>query len=159
MRSRLFVAVAFAVAVALAWKLWPRHVSDEDQIRALVADVARKAGEKDVSGVMEHVSEAYRGEGGDKRELKAMLLGYLMRSGVVAVLPSNLQFTRPPAGDEAAIAFLVVLARTPAKSAADLPVDQLLGSHQIAAELTREGGVWRVTRAERRQAGLGDWVK
>ena len=51
MRSRLFVAVAFAVAVALAWKLWPRHVSDEDQIHALVADVARKAGEKDVSGV------------------------------------------------------------------------------------------------------------
>ncbi len=159
MRRRLFVAVALAGAVALVWKLWPRHQSDEDQIRALVADVARKAGEKDVSGVMEHVSEGYRGEGGDKRELKAMLLGYLLRSGVVAVLPSRLEFTRPPAGDQAAISFVVALARTPAQNAADLPADQLLGSHQIAAELTREDGTWRVTRAERRQAGLEDWVK
>ncbi|MFN7134360.1 MAG: hypothetical protein ACK4N5_19935, partial [Myxococcales bacterium] len=60
--------------------------SDEAQIRALFRDAAEKASARDISGVMEHVAPDYRGEGGDRDELKRYLLGYTLRAEWVQAL-------------------------------------------------------------------------
>jgi hypothetical protein len=155
------IAVAVAGVLAAAWILWPRKAaSDEDLIRAAVQDMADKAGAKDVSGIVEHVSESYHGEAGDRHELKRYLLGFLLRSNAVAVLPTNVQFLAPITDNRAKVAVVMVLARTPAKTAAEVSPEQLLGSHYLEADFARESdGVWRVVFATRRDATAADLLR
>ena len=161
MSTRRIAAIALAVAgLALAaWLLWPRKpLDDEALIREAVAQMAERAGARDVAGVVEHVSDSYRGEAGDKRELKGYLLGYLMQSGAVAVLVPRLDVKLE--GPTAASASLVVLlARTPAKKAEDVSPDQLAGTHRVEARFAKENGVWRVVDATRRDATAADLLR
>jgi hypothetical protein len=159
---RIAVAAAVAVAVLLAaWRLWPRRpLDDEAQIRQVVARVAEQAAQKNVSGIVEAVSERYRGDGGDKQELKRYLLGYLMRSEAVAAIPANVQLVEPIAGGKARVSFVVLLARTPAKKVEDLRQEELVGAHRIEADLEKEGGTdWRAVSATWRQAAPADWLR
>jgi len=159
---RIATIGAAAVAVLLAaWLLWPRRpLDDEAQIRRMIARTAEQAAQKDVSGIVEAVSERYRGEGGDKRELKRYLLGYLMRSEVVAAIPANVQLVQPVADGKAKVSLVVLLARTPAKKVEDLRQEELIGAHRIEADLEKEDGTeWRAVTATRRQASPEDWLR
>lgn len=150
------VALGLGVMALAAWRLWPgAPVDDETLIRAAIDDMAAKAAKKDIAGILEHVGERYQGEGGSKRELKAYLLGYLMRSGLVAAIPANVRIELP-SGDSAKVSLVVLLARTPAKSAEGVAPEQLIGSHRIEAKLAREAGSWSVVAATRRDAMPGD---
>lgn len=162
MDNRRVAALAIAaLGAALAlWILWPKKPADDQALIAqAVAEMAQKAGERDVGGILERVSERYVGEGGNKRELKGYLLGYLLRSEVVTALPANLQFSEPPRDGKAKVAFVVLLARKPAQKAEDLRDEELVGSHRIEAGVEKEDGVWRVVTATRRDAGPQDWLR
>ena len=161
MDRRRIAALAIAAAGVLlaTWLLWPsKPADDEAQIRQVVASMAQKTAERDVSGIVEHVSERYRGEGGDKRELKRYLLGYLLRSEVVTALPANVKLEGPIEGGKAKISFAVLLARTPARKIEDLRPEELVGAHRIDAELEKEDGHWRALTATRRPASPQDWL-
>ena len=161
MRRLAAITVLVLGVLFAAWRLWPRkQEGDEAQIRRMVALMAQKAGERDVNGVLEHVSESYQGEGGDKRELKRYLLGYLLSSGAVAVIPANLQLEGPIEAGKARISLVALLSRTPADKTESLHPDQLVGAHRIDAELQKEGGAeWRVATATRRPASPEDWLR
>jgi hypothetical protein len=152
--------VAIVVAVVglplLAWLAWPKKPQDDKAlITAAIAQMCEQAGKKDVNGILEHVSDGYRGEAGDKRELKAYLFGYLLRSGMVAAVPARVDVQVE--GERAKVALVVLLARTPARTAAEVGPDQLLGSHRIEAEFAREAPkTWRAVSATRRDAAPQD---
>jgi len=130
---------------------------DEALIRQAIAGMAAKAGERDVNGILEHVSERYRGEGGDKRELKRYLLGYLLRSEVVTALPANVQLQGPSRAARPRFSFVVLLARKPAAEGRG-PAHG--GARRLASHRGGDGeGGRRLARghrepARRRAAGL-----
>jgi len=162
MDNRRIAAVAVAaLGLALAaWLLWPKKPADDEAlIRQAIDRMAQKAGERDVGGILEHVSARYVGEGGAKRELRRYLLGYLLRSEVVAALPANVQLTEPPQDGKAKVSFVVLLARTPASKAEDLRAEELVGSHRIEAAMEKEDGVWRAVGARRSPASPQDWLR
>jgi len=154
MSAKRIVAIVIAAACLslMAWLVWPKKpLDDKALIEAAIADACEQAGNKDVNGILEHVSDGYRGEGGDKRELKAYLFGYLVRSGVVAAVPARIDVQ--VTGERAQVTLVVLLARTPAKKAAEVGPDQLLGSHRIEAEFVKEAPkTWRAVSATRRDA-------
>ncbi|MBI5549808.1 MAG: hypothetical protein HY901_38470 [Deltaproteobacteria bacterium] len=156
-RIAALAVVALGMGVA-AWLLWPREpADDEQQIRAVIAKMAESAEKKDLSGILDHVSDGYRGEGGDKNGLKAYLLGYLLRSQIVTALPTEIDFSEPVQGGRAKVSLVVLLARIPAKKVDDIRPDQLIGTHHLEAELAKEEGArWRVVAAVRSDAGPGD---
>jgi hypothetical protein len=118
------VAGAVATAVWLVWPSQPR--SDEELIRAAIDDMAECAGSHDLSGLLKHVSEKYRGEGGDREELKRSLAGTILRSDWVAAIPTAVRITVE--GDRARVALVVLLARSPARAPAEVAPEALAGS-------------------------------
>ncbi|MGC4117938.1 MAG: hypothetical protein QM765_26000 [Myxococcales bacterium] len=153
------IAVVGLGALLALFLLWPKQPADDQAlIGRAITDMAKKAAERDVNGILEHVSERYAGEGGDKRELKRYLLGYLMRSEVVTALPANLQFLSEPKDGKARIRLVVLLARKPAQKVEDLRTEELIGSHRIEADMEKEDGVWRAVNATRRDASPKDWL-
>lgn len=153
------VGLAAAGALLAAWLLWPEGPQDDEaRIRAAIEAMADRAAAKDANGILEHVSETYRGEGGDKRELKRFLLGWFFRSEVVGAIPARVEVA-PPQGDRARATLVVILARTPAKRAEDVRPDEVLGSHHLDAEFVREGDAWRVATATRRDATPADLLR
>jgi hypothetical protein len=154
--KRIAVVAAAVGLPLLLWLVWPKKPPDDKAlITAAVAEMCEQAGKKDVNGILEHVSDSYRGEAGDKRELKAYLFGYLVRSGMVAAVPARVDVQVE--GERAKVILVVLLARTPAKTAAEVGPDQLLGSHRIEADFAREAPrTWRVVSATRRDAAPQD---
>lgn len=89
---RVLIAVLPFVAGALVAGLWPKQKrSPEDEVRALVASAIAAAEKRDVAGVTETLSEAFRGGGGlSRQELKEYVAGLLLRSpdGVTVLNPA-----------------------------------------------------------------------
>jgi hypothetical protein len=154
--KRIAIAVGLVCLLLAAWLLWPKKpLDDEAMIREAIARMCEQAGKKDVGGIVEHVSDSYHGEAGDKRELKSYLLGYLLRSGMVAAVPARVEVQVK--GERAQVVVVVLLARTPAKKAEEVGPDQLMGSHRIEAEFVKEApGIWRALNATRRDAAPQD---
>jgi hypothetical protein len=149
------LAAGFAVA---AWLAWPRQpLSDEERVREVIARVARRAGAKEVGGMLEDVSERYRGEPGDKATLRQMLFTYLRRSDWVSAVPARLQVQ--VAGDRARAAFVALLVRRPAKGEEDVRPEELAGSFAFEVDFEREGDRWRAVDARRREAGAAEWLR
>ncbi len=156
MRRVAAVAVVLAGVGLCAWLLWPaKPLSGEEAVRAVIADIAAKAEKKDPSGIVEHVSERYRGEAGDRQELKRYLAAYILRSDWVSVVTANVKVALE--GDKAHVSLAVLLARSPAKTAAQAQ-EALVGSHYIEADLEREGAEWKIVAATRREASAADWL-
>jgi len=153
------IGVAVLGVLLAAWLLWPKKpLDDEALIRAAIAEMAEQAGERNVSGIVEHVSESYQGEAGNKRDLKAYLLGYLMQSGAVAAVPARVD-VKLEGAQAAQVSLVVLLARTPAKKAEEIGPEQLVGTHRIEARFAKEAGVWKVVDATRRDATPGDLLR
>ena len=83
-RPSSLVLAGLAAVVAGVLLLRPAPDSPERQVRAAVEAMARAAREHDPAGVLDHVSEGFTSpELGRKPELRAYLLGELLRGGVV----------------------------------------------------------------------------
>jgi hypothetical protein len=157
MRRALAVVLVVSAVIAAAWLVWPREPPDDEAlIREAIAQVGRAATEKDVGAILEHVSESYRGEGGNRDGLRRYLLGYILRSDWVSAIPRVLQVEVD--GDTANASLVVLLARGPVADPANVRPEGLVGSHYIESGWAREAGEWRVVTATRRDASTADWL-
>lgn len=150
---------AFVLGAALAaWLAWPREPqSDEERIRAAIEKVAHAANEKAVVGMLEHVSERYRGEPGDRAQLRQLLFASLQRSDWVRVIPAKLLVHVE--GDEARASFVALLIRGPARDESEVRPEDLAGSHAFSVVFEREGDRWLAVDAKRRDAKPADWLR
>jgi hypothetical protein len=136
------IALVLAGLVALGVGVWmlrapPR--SPEEQVRAAVEAMAQAARSHDPAGVLDHVSEAFQSpELGGKPELRAYLLGELLRGGMVEARVLEARAEALPGG-EVAFTGRLLLGRTAGG------VD--LGQRAVEATFVNEGGTWRAIRA------------
>lgn len=94
MNRRTLLGAALALLVgAGVYALWPKpKVSPEEEIRALVARAVAAAERRDPAGVLEEVSEAFRGpQASSKAEVKQVLLGQFFRAQSIVVLNPSLE--------------------------------------------------------------------
>jgi len=138
--STIALVGAGLVAAVVGWRmLRPAPLSPEAQVRAAVDAMTRAAGEHAVAGVLDNVSEQFQSpELGGKPELRAYLLGELLRGGVVEarVLESRAEPTGP---GEVLYTGRLLLGRTSGG------ID--LGQRAVEATFADENGTWRAVRA------------
>jgi hypothetical protein len=156
--SRRTLAAAAVIAAAAAAFLALRRAPappDEDAIRALFDDAARAASERRVSDAVALVSDAFRGEGLDKRGVKQLVAFQVLRGEWVSVAVAGSRVLVE--GDAARATVDAVLARGGAegKSLAAL-VPEEASAHRFTCALAREADGWRVVSAEWRAISLGD---
>ncbi|HTE49306.1 MAG TPA: hypothetical protein VK698_00425 [Kofleriaceae bacterium] len=137
----LLAAGAIAVGV-LAWLLTRGPaLGPEKQIAALIDDAVEDAEDGDVGDLMDAVSAAYQGEGGDRAGLRSYLTGLVLGGGIdVKVLSQQVAV----AGDSATADLEVVVVRGGLRGAAEGDV----GARTVHVELAREDGDWKVTRGQ-----------
>ena len=140
---------------------WPRQEpSVEEAITRVVVEMTRAAEEKDVGGVMEHVSERFRSDGGGsgwgKKEVRGVLTGQVLRGQWVRVFMTNLEVheVSPTQGDFQA---RFIFGRSQAEKVEDLAADSVLNAYLIEGVFeTDEDGAWRVVRAKQRSISPAD---
>jgi len=143
MNRLVLAAVALSLIGLIAWGLWPRGPeTDEDRIRLVIDQMAKAAGDRQVGDVVDHFSESYRGELGDKRQLHGYLVAAFFRAQALVAVPSGVEISVN--GDRADVKLRLSLAQAPGRSGGDT-----LGSHLIEATFAREDGAWRVLTAQR----------
>jgi hypothetical protein len=158
MTRRSLTVVAAAAAGAGIWvlvhRLTARVPPDDEQIRALFAEMVKAVGEKRVGDAVVGLSERFQGEGTDKRGVKQIILAHVMRGDWVSVTISDPQVEVH--GDSADAAFDVVMARNVKGQglAALLPSEAT--ANRITCRLEREEGVWRVVTATRKELTLSE---
>lgn len=106
----LFLAAALIALVGVvAWRALRHAPTDEEQIQALVDATARGVEERKPGAVMEGVSERFRADGMDHRELRQLVTYEVLRGSWNAAVPLSTQVT--VSGDRAEAAVDVVLVR------------------------------------------------
>ena len=140
-RGPLAAAVAVGVGVAVL-ALWPRtSQTPEDRVRAVVARCVAGAERRDVSAITEAIDESFRGaQAASRDEVKALLLGVLLRSGTApVVLNPSLDVTVDAPG-KATVRGTFVFARGGEGEGAS--------RYQLDARLEERGGDWRFVWAD-----------
>lgn len=151
------VGVVLAIAAGVAtYALWPRaEDSPEERIRRMVEQMAGAAEERDVGGILEHVSEKFRGQQGmGKDELRGYIAGQVLRGEWVRVMPMDVEVTLT-GEDGADFSGKFVLAR----SGGDVAEQARAGSvtaYLITGQLLREDGEWRFVSARHRPVNAAD---
>lgn len=139
----LLLLVPFIVFSAVSCR---RGLSDEDLIREMINSAARAAGEKDIKGVTEHVSESYKDEyGNDKDSLKGLLFVYFRQYERINVYVRDAEISVE--GDRAEADVKVVF--TGGESLDDIGdmVPSSGGGYLLELKLQKEGGDWKVVRS------------
>jgi hypothetical protein len=93
--ARRLGGIVIAVLVALGvYFAWPKEkLSPEDEIRGLVARMVQSAEKRDAAGVVEGLSDSFRGGGMNKQELKQLVLGQVFGAQQIVVLNPLLDVT------------------------------------------------------------------
>ncbi|MGV3625394.1 MAG: hypothetical protein ACO1OB_31580 [Archangium sp.] len=89
MNARSLVGAVLAVLVGVGvYALWPKEkLSPEDEVRHLIAQMVKSAEKRDASGVVEGLSEDFKGQGSSsKQEIKQLLVGQFFRAQALTVL-------------------------------------------------------------------------
>lgn len=151
--NRAVGAVALALCLGLvAWGLWPRRpVRDEDLVRGVISDCAKAAGEHDLTRVMSHVGDGYRGEFGDRLELRSAIGAYMFSARDVTVVDTKVEVT--VTGPAAQADFVLVLARLGSTGP-----EGNLGSRKVHASLAKGPDGWQFVAAQSREAGASDFL-
>lgn len=126
--------------------------SPEDELRAVVAQAEAAAEARDASGLFELLSDDYRDPRGNAAEaIKRYLRGYLVMHQAIYLLV-RIDEIELQAADLARLRATVAMLGSEAEAASawDLAADV----HEFDITLAREGGEWRVTRADWARAGL-----
>jgi hypothetical protein len=144
-RHFLRASAGAIVAVTTVFAGCSREESPEEQVRAVIAAGEAAAEARDLSGILEHVSPAYRDEhGGGPDELKQYLRGYLVMHQSVHLL-TRVESVEFPYRDYARVQLKVgMLGR---ESAGATSLDLAADVKEIVLELALEDDEWRVVRA------------
>jgi len=124
----------------------------EAQVRAVIAEAERAAEDRDASALFELIAPGYRdGRGNGVEEIKRYVRGYLIAHQSIRML-TRVEEVELPASDLARVRATVgMLGReTESQSSWDLAAEV----YEFDITLAREGGEWRVTRADWRRAGV-----
>jgi hypothetical protein len=156
-RRRLVGALVTLSLAGVAYVGWPRTApSQRELVLRTVVQMAHAADERDVPGVMEHVSERFRSaEGWDQRELKAVVAHQLLSGQWVRVFTSEVEVTvTSPTQVELTGKF--VFGRSAAKRLEDLARDSVLAAYAVEGRLEKESdGEWRFVWASHRPLKAG----
>ncbi len=145
------VGVVAAIAAGVAtYALWPRaEDSPEERIRRMVEEMANAAEERDVGGILEHVSQKFRGEEGmGKEELRGFIAGQVLRGEWVQVMPMNTE-VKLTSEDSAEFSGKFVLARSEGDVREQVRAGAV-SAYLIEGKLQREDGEWRFVSAKHR---------
>jgi len=144
-RLCLQAAAVAMVAVTATLAGCAREESPETQVRALVAAGEAAAEERDLAGVLEHVSAAFRdANGGGRDELKQYLRGYFVMHPSVHLL-TRVESIEFPYRDYARVQLKVGMLGREAAGATSL--DFAADVKEIVLELALEDDEWKVVRA------------
>ena len=111
--------------------------SDEEQVRALVAELESAAEARDTSDVLEHVSASYSdAQGFDRAQLQNFLRGYFLAHPKIELLVTIDSLAFPADGLAQAEMTVTCVA---------LDADRA----RLKVEFRREGDAWQVSRADR----------
>ena len=146
--DRRAVALVLALAVAaVVVAFWPRRPpSDEELIRALVAQCVEAANARDVSAISEHLAEDFRASGrGGKQEVKGVLAMHLLKGQPVYAFNPTLDVTVD--GEKAKISGRFLFARAQAKSVDALPEGSVMSAYRIDADLEKREREWTFVAA------------
>lgn len=152
-RRRLSLAL-LAVAGLLACG---QAFSPEEELRALVAEGVRAAGEGDLDALLDLVAEDYTDDRGNDRRALRLVVGYHLRSyGTLHLLHRITGVEIDPEG-AGLVSLAVAMAARPVGSAGEL--------HEIEADLmrvelraVRRKGDWKVVWARWQPGGPGDFL-
>jgi hypothetical protein len=143
---RLVNAFSLWAAATLALLMFDgcaRPATPEQQVRAVLDAAQRGAEERDVSAVLQLVSEQYADERSvDKDALRNLVRGYFLVNQTIHLLLRVDELTFPADGLAKARVTTAMLGRQAGKDwslAADV--------YEFDLELRREGSNWRLTRA------------
>ena len=145
--KRLFLlglsALLVAVVLTSACK---KPMSEEDKIRAMINDTADLAKDKDIKGILAHVSKDYRDpEGNDRNALKGILFVYLQGYEKVGVFVRDVQVTVNGDQAEAQVKVILTGGQDPDKMGDMVPKSG--GGYLIELKLAKQDGDWMVVRA------------
>jgi hypothetical protein len=138
------VALVVILVVALRWRSG-RPPTDEERLRAAIAEIASRAADKDLDGMLEHVSARYRGEGENREGLGRLLRGYFLVRGGIFAYPTEVTVT--VSGDHAHTSTVAILARARVASVDELRPELTAGRQQVEVDWAREGERWRIINA------------
>ena len=141
-------ALALAVGV-LVLVLWPRTpVRPEELIRHQVISLVASAEHKELSGVMDNVSERFTTpDGWSKQDLKGFLAAQLLGGTWVRIFTVNLEVAIT-GGSAAEVSGKFIFGRSEAKQLEQLAKASVMSAYAIDARLEREAdGQWRVVWA------------
>lgn len=143
-RTATIVAACLCVGL-IAWGLWPERApaTEEERVRLVIDAMTKAVGDRKASDVLAHFSDAYRGEFGDKEQLRAYLVGMFLRSDSLFAVPSGVEVAID--GARAGVSLRLSLARAPGEAAQG----DVFGSHRVEATFAKEGEHWRVVTARR----------
>jgi hypothetical protein len=149
--GRAALALAgLAAAALLLWLVCGRTPSDEDRVRAVIDEVEEAAEARDVSGIMEHVSERFKdADGLGKRELRGILISRFLGSKESVAIQragaTTVQLRGPKSARTGATASF--RARISDRGAIGAALEREGWDFEV--ELAKEGGDWRVTTYRR----------
>lgn len=153
------VAIAAAVVALLgggflAWRALRPAPTDEEQIRALVDATARAVEAKRPGDAVASVSERFRGQGMDRRELRQFITYNAMRGSWNAVVPVAVRVDVQGDRAEAVVDAALVQGARAEGIAAVLPANADTWRIEIALEREPEG--WRVVTARWRPIDVAE---
>ncbi len=147
-RSRVVGVGLALLAGGLVLALWPREEpAVKEAITREIVSMTHAAQEKDVDGVMERVSERFRGaQNWDKQQVRGILALQVLRGQWVRVFTTNLEVTEvsPTRGD---FRVKIIFGRSPGGKIEELSRDTVLSAYLIEGAFEKEDGKWRVVQA------------
>lgn len=151
--ARTIALITAALAGALTLWLWPRAaISDEEQIRALVAECVKGAEDKDLSPITEAMADDFAGPSGASRDDVKRLIAYQVLRDKQSVAVFNPTLSVTITDDAAAeMSGKFVFARAKAKSFDQLPEGAVVDAYEIDAKLVKREGKWRFKSASYKQ--------
>ncbi|HKD40671.1 MAG TPA: hypothetical protein VKB87_10330 [Myxococcaceae bacterium] len=159
-RSKLFAVLVVALAAAVVVLLWPKgsQASSEELIRQKVIKMARAAEKKDVSYIMEQISERFTfDEGGSKRDLHQLLVAELMRGNWLRVFAVDLAVT-VTSPSTASFSGKFIFGRSNAATLKELAKESELSSYAIEAKLEKERDDWKFVSAKHRSIDPAEFL-
>jgi len=159
-RSKLFAVLVVALAAAVVVLLWPKgsQASSEELIRQKVIKMARAAEKKDVSYIMEQISERFTfDEGGSKRDLHQLLVAELMRGNWLRVFAVDLAVT-VTSPSTASFSGKFIFGRSNAATLKELAKESELSSYAIEAKLEKERDDWKFVSAKHRSIDRAEFL-
>lgn len=151
--ARTIALAVAAIAVLLTLVLWPKAaLTDEDQIRALVASCVRAAEDKELSVITDAMTDDFAGPSGAGRDDVKRLIAFQVLRDKESVAVFNPSLTVDVTGpDTATVLGKFVFARSKAKSFDQLPEGSVVNAYEITAGLKKLDGKWRFSTATYKQ--------